>query len=40
MPPNHALLDYQMQIMLLEQQNKKRLLVARQEADGMRGFGD
>jgi hypothetical protein len=27
----HALQDYQMQIMLLEQQNKKRLLMARQE---------
>lgn len=27
---NHALLDYQMQLMLLEQQNKKRLLIARQ----------
>jgi len=25
--------DYQMQLMLLEQQNKKRLLMARQEAD-------
>ena len=30
---NHALQDYQMQLMLLEQQNKKRLLMARQEAD-------
>lgn len=28
---NHALQDYQMQLMLLEQQNKKRLLMARQE---------
>ena len=27
----HALQDYQMQLMLLEQQNKKRLLMARQE---------
>ena len=30
---NHALQDYQMQLMLLEQQNKKRLLMARQEVD-------
>ncbi|KAF7559251.1 hypothetical protein G7046_g4899 [Stylonectria norvegica] len=32
-PPggNHALADYQMQLMLLEQQNKKRLSMARQE---------
>ena len=28
---NHALQDYQMQLMLLEQQNKKRLLMAKQE---------
>ncbi|KAL1591931.1 hypothetical protein SLS60_011523 [Paraconiothyrium brasiliense] len=28
---NHALQDYQMQMMLLEQQNKKRMLMARQE---------
>ncbi|KAH8670804.1 hypothetical protein BX600DRAFT_229780 [Xylariales sp. PMI_506] len=28
---NHALQDYQMQLMLLEQQNKKRLAMARQE---------
>ena len=28
---SHALQDYQMQLMLLEQQNKKRLLMARQE---------
>ena len=32
---NHALQDYQMQLMLLEQQNKKRLLMARQEQDTM-----
>jgi len=32
---NHALQDYQMQLMLLEQQNKKRLLMARQEQDNM-----
>lgn len=32
---NHALQDYQMQLMLLEQQNKKRLLMARAEADGI-----
>jgi hypothetical protein len=30
---NHAPEDYQMQMMLLEQQNKKRLLMARQEQD-------
>ena len=30
---NHALQDYQTQLMLLEQQNKKRLLMARQEHD-------
>ena len=30
---NHALQDYQMQLMLLEQQNKKRFLMARQEQD-------
>jgi hypothetical protein len=34
---NHALQDYQMQLMLLEQQNKKRLLMARQEQDNMPG---
>lgn len=33
---NHALQDYQMQTMLLEQQNKKRLLMARQEQDSGR----
>lgn len=32
---NHALEDYQMQLMLLEQQNKKRLLMARQEHDNL-----
>lgn len=32
---NHALQDYQMQLMLLEQQNKRRLLMARQEQDNM-----
>ncbi|OQO14026.1 hypothetical protein B0A48_00901 [Cryoendolithus antarcticus] len=31
--PNHKLQDYQMQMMLLEQQNKKRLLMARQAQD-------
>ncbi|KAF2868591.1 hypothetical protein BDV95DRAFT_609512 [Massariosphaeria phaeospora] len=38
---NHALQDYQMQLMLLEQQNKKRLLMARQEQDnvGLHGQG-
>ncbi|KAK6951222.1 hypothetical protein Daesc_007753 [Daldinia eschscholtzii] len=35
---NHALQDYQMQLMLLEQQNKKRLLMARQEQDSMGGM--
>jgi hypothetical protein len=40
MPPNgqsgnHALQDYQMQLMLLEQQNKRRLMMARQEQDSM-----
>lgn len=34
---NHALQDYQMQLMLLEQQNKKRLMMARQEQDNMPG---
>jgi hypothetical protein len=35
---NHALQDYQMQLMLLEQQNKKRLMMARQEQDNMGGI--
>ncbi|KAI1495921.1 hypothetical protein F5X99DRAFT_425360 [Biscogniauxia marginata] len=35
---NHALQDYQMQLMLLEQQNKKRLMMARQEQDSMTGI--
>jgi len=35
---NHALQDYQMQLMLLEQQNKKRLMMARQEQDSMGGM--
>jgi hypothetical protein len=30
---NHALQDYQIQVMLLEQENKKRFLRARQERD-------
>lgn len=34
---NHALQDYQMQLMLLEQQNKKRLMMARQEQDSLQG---
>ncbi|ODA83015.1 hypothetical protein RJ55_01524 [Drechmeria coniospora] len=34
---NHALQDYQMQLMLLEQQNKKRLMMARQEQDSIPG---
>lgn len=39
---NHALQDYQMQLMLLEQQNKKRLLLARQATDSspVSGHGD
>ena len=32
---NHALQDYQMQLMLLEQQNKRRLMMARQEQDNI-----
>lgn len=32
---SHALQDYQMQLMLLEQQNKKRLLMAREAQDGV-----
>jgi hypothetical protein len=32
---NHALQDYQIQLMLLEQQNKKRLMKARLEQDNM-----
>lgn len=35
---NHALQDYQLQLMLLEQQNKKRLMMARQEQDSMGGM--
>lgn len=35
---NHALQDYQLQLMLLEQQNKKRLMMARQEQDNMGGI--
>src|SRR5690606_11762344 len=34
---NHALQDYQMQLMLLEQQNKKRLIMARQVQDNLQG---
>jgi hypothetical protein len=36
---NPALQDYQMQLMLLEQQNKKRLMMARQEQDTVGGNG-
>jgi predicted DNA-binding protein YlxM (UPF0122 family) len=36
---NHALRDYQMQLMLLEQQNKKRNLLALQEQDKMAQSG-
>ncbi|KLO88692.1 uncharacterized protein LW93_4503 [Fusarium fujikuroi] len=32
-PSTHSLDDYQMQLMLLEQQNKKRLMIARSEQD-------
>ncbi|KAG5810806.1 hypothetical protein H9Q74_003957 [Fusarium xylarioides] len=34
---NHALQDYQMQLMLLDQTNKKRLIMARQEQDTVPG---
>ncbi|KAE8378272.1 ankyrin [Aspergillus bertholletiae] len=34
-PQNHALQDYQMQLMLLDQQNKKRLMMARKEQTEM-----
>jgi hypothetical protein len=34
----HWLQDYQMQLMLLEQQNKKRLMKARQEQDRIQGY--
>jgi hypothetical protein len=34
---NHALQDYQMQLMLLELQNKKRLIMARKELDNING---
>jgi hypothetical protein len=36
-PRNSQLQDYQMQLMLLEQQNKKRLMLARQEQDNTNG---
>ncbi len=36
---NHALQDYQMQMMLLEQQNKKRTMTAEQEKDTISGAG-
>ena len=36
-PQGGALADYQMQLMLLEQQNKRRLLMARQEQEGVSG---
>lgn len=32
-PPRSKLADFQMQLMLLEQQNKKRLMMARQDPD-------
>ena len=32
---NHALLDYQIQLMMLEAQNKKRLHMARHEQDNL-----
>jgi hypothetical protein len=34
---NHALQDYQMQLMLLEQQNKKRFIMVRQKQDNISG---
>ena len=37
---NHALQDYQMQMMLLEQQNQRRLIMARQEQDPLSRAGD
>ncbi|CUS12087.1 unnamed protein product [Tuber aestivum] len=37
---NHALQDYQMQLMMLEQQNKKRLMMARAEQDNIAHHGD
>ena len=37
---NHALQDFQMQLMLLEQQNKKRLLDAKRERDMVGGTPD
>ncbi|KAG0640930.1 hypothetical protein HOY80DRAFT_1008772 [Tuber brumale] len=37
---NHALHDYQMQLMMLEQQNKKRLMMARAEQDNIAHHGD
>ncbi|KAG9761560.1 hypothetical protein KCU73_g2326, partial [Aureobasidium melanogenum] len=37
---NGALQDYHMQLMLLEQQNKKRLLMARQDSDNMTNTSD
>lgn len=36
---NHALQDYQMQLMLLEQQNKRRLMMARQEQNNIHPDG-
>jgi hypothetical protein len=36
---NNKLKDYEMQLMLLEQQNKKRLMMARQEQDSMMLYG-
>lgn len=36
---NHALQDYQMQLMLLEQQNKRRLMMARQEQNSIHPDG-
>jgi hypothetical protein len=36
---NHALQDYQLQVMLLEQQNKKRLLMQQAERDNIHTEG-
>ncbi|KAK3668251.1 hypothetical protein LTR22_000936 [Elasticomyces elasticus] len=38
-PSGHTLQDFQMQLMLLEQQNKKRLLLAREEQDKVPSLG-
>lgn len=37
---SHTLQYYQMQLMLLEQQHKRRLAMARAEQDGLKNYGD